>query len=395
MFTRDIQPIIKRAATQFPVVALTGPRQSGKTTVLQYLFEQHEYINLENPSTLSKVSADPIGFFHAKDSKSWIIDEAQRFPELFSYLQEWSDELKAPGKFILSGSQNFLLLHTISQTLAGRSAVLELLPLAFHELCSVQEYTNKYNLYQYLYNGTYPRIYNDHVDVDLWYNSYISTYLERDVRDLINVKDITKFQKFLKLCAGRHGQLLNLNSIAQECGISQPTANEWMCVLESSYILYRLQPYHNNFNKRVVKTPKLYFYDSAIVCQLLGIESAEHLSLHPSLGAIFEGFVISEIYKFYLNQGKKPPIYFWRSHAGDEIDLLIEKGTNIIAIKIKSSQTFNHSLVKKLQKSSTVMESQLLQKILVFGGDDNFIYNNVKIYNWRQIFSLMQDIFSL
>ena len=389
MFKRDLAPTLKKVASQFPVIVLTGPRQSGKTTLLRQLFTKHNYINLENPETLMKVQSDPKGFFHEIKSVNWIIDEAQKFPQIFSYLQQWVDEYNIPGKFILSGSKNFLLLHSINQTLAGRAVILELLPLNYKEYITYPCYKDL-DLYDYLYHGSYPRIYHENLDLELWYNSYISTYLERDIRDIINIKDLSKFQIFLKLCAGRHGQLLNLNAIAQECGISQPTATNWLSILEASYIIFKLQPYYRNFNKRLVKMPKLYFYDSAIVCQLLNIDSKTHLSMHASLGAIFEGFILAEIKKILLAKGKKTQLYFWRSHTGDEIDGILEYGNKLLALEIKSTMTFNSSLLKNLIKWLKISENAInTQGFLIYGGNDDFINNKIQIISWKTLYSVL------
>ena len=375
MFQRLIEPVLKRTAISFPVTVLTGPRQSGKTTLLKGLFPTYRYINLESPDVLLRVREDPKGFFCEKNA-FWIIDEAQNYPELFSYIQENVDQHQQPGRFILSGSQNFLLADHVSQSLAGRAAMLDLLPLTYQEYKTVTE-KQSVSLWEYLYNGSFPRPYHEGLDIKLWYTSYIKTYIERDVRSLVNIKDFSKFQFFLKLCAASHGQLLNMNSIGQSCGISQTTVQHWLSILEASYLVYRLQPHYKNYKKRLVKTAKLYFYDSAIVCQLLGIESPEHLKIHTHRGAIFEGFVLSELIKMYFSKGGNAPLFFWRDATGIEIDGLIEKGERLEGLEIKATATFSQELIKPLlrwQKISGVSDNDLK---LIYAGEETLSFKNI------------------
>lgn len=237
-------------------------------------------------------------------------------------------------------------------------------------------------LWQFLYHGSYPRPYQERLDLSIWYSSYIRTYVERDVRNQLQIRDLTKFHLFLKLCAGRHGQILNLNSLANDCGISQTTATEWMSILEASYIVFRLRPHFQNFNKRLVKNPKLYFYDSTIVCHLLGIESAEHLKNHSHRGAIFEGFILTEIIKLYLSLGKAPPLYFWRDHLGTEIDALIEKGEHFIALEMKSSETFTPALLSELKKWLKIAREKCIYAGLIYGGEESFLFDSTNIMAW-------------
>jgi predicted AAA+ superfamily ATPase len=382
MFRREIEPVLKQTVNTFPVTALVGPRQSGKTTILKTLFPEYGYLNLEAPDTLLKIQSDPRSFI-AMNSRNWIIDEAQHYPELFSYLQEYIDQARSPHRFILSGSQNFLLSEKISQSLAGRVAILELLPLSYSEYItnvSVPPVT----LWEFLYQGSYPRPYQEHLDLSIWYNSYIRTYIERDVRNLIRVRDLATFQLFLKLCAGRHGQLLNLSALANDTGISQTTASDWLSILEANYIIFRLKPHHQNFNKRLVKTPKLYFYDTSIVCQLLGIESVEHLQMHAQRGSIFEGFIITEIMKHYFSQGKVAPIYFWRDHSGTEVDVLIEKGETLIALEIKSTTTFNPHLTTELKRWKKIAGEKAKKSFLIYAGNESFDYDGINVVTWKK-----------
>lgn len=378
-FERSITDTLVSTVKSFPITLLTGPRQSGKTTLLRHCFPKYEYVSLENPDTLMRIKSDIRGFL--SNHKPRIIDEAQNLPELFSYLQAHVDEYEHNDSIILSGSQNFLLLEKTSQTLAGRAAVLELLPLTYHEYKTHKNQKDR-EIWDFLYHGTYPRPYQENLNPDIWFNSYIRTYLERDVRSLLNIKELSTFQRFLHLCAGRHGQLLNMNALANETGISQPTIKHWISILEASYIIFRLQPYYKNYNKRIVKAPKLYFYDPAIVCHLLGIESPDHLQLHSARGAIFEGFIISEILKKFLNKGKAPPLYFWRDKSELEIDLIIASGENLTAVEIKSSQTFNPNFLSNMKRWKELSGINTSACRLVYGGRESFTQEGIKVSPW-------------
>ncbi len=382
MFYRKITETLQRALASFAVTVLTGPRQSGKTTLLRHLLPDYTYVNLERPDILLRIKEDPMGFLN--DNKMWIIDEAQNFPELFSYIQVYVDEQGKPGQFILSGSQNFLLSKHISQSLAGRAAILQLLPLLQQEYLSNPDCA-ALDIWPYLYQGSYPKPYQEKIDITLWYQSYIQTYLERDVRSQLNIKDLHKFQLFLKLCAGRHGQLLNLSSLAADVGVSQTTVSHWLNVLEASYLVFRLQPYYKNFNKRLVKTPKLYFYDSAIVCQLLGIDSSEHLKIHAARGAIFEGYIIAEMVKYYVAQGKPAPVYFWRDQQGLEIDCIIERGDMLTTLEVKSAATFTESALKNIKTWQKITKDVSINSLLVYTGNERLNVQSHQILPWDQI----------
>lgn len=387
MFTRLIEPTLHTISQSFKITVLTGPRQSGKTTLLRNLFPDHHYVSLESPDTLLFAKEDPRGFLQSSQG-NWIIDEAQNFPALFSYLQELIDTPNQKQHFILSGSQNFLLAEHIRQTLAGRTAILELLPLSYAEYLSAADMP-KLSLWEFLYQGGYPRPYNEHLPLSIWYDSYIRTYLERDVRSLIHVKDLAKFQLFLRLCAGRHGQLLNMSELANASGLSHTTVSHWLSILEASYIIYRLQPYHKNFKKRLVKTPKLYFYDSAIVCRLLHIDSVEHLQAHVSRGPIFEGFVLGEIIKTTLAKGQRPNLYFWRDHLGMEIDAIMDHGEYLKAIEIKSASTINSDYFKSLTQWNKITGETDGHRYLVYAGDQSSHRNNVQVLPWNQLNSIV------
>lgn len=388
VFKRAISAPLVAAVKQFPVTVLTGPRQSGKTTLLRLLFPDKLYISLESPDHLLSALDDPRAFLARAHRAGMIIDEVQRCPALFSYLQEEVDLRGRPGLFVLSGSQNFLLANKISQSLAGRAAILELMPLSYSEFASGE--LPAPSVWQYLFQGSYPRPYHEHLDTRLWMQSYLRTYVERDVRDVLNVRNLVTFQRFIKLCAGRHGQLLNLSSLAIDAGISQTTASDWLSLLESSYLVFRLQPYHVNFNKRLVKTPKLYFYDTGLVCHLLDIDSSDHLSIHGMRGAIFEGFVLAECRKYFYHQARVPAVYFWRDQQGDEVDCLIERGTELHAIEVKSSQTLQRSLLKGIERWQ-VIAGESHRSSLVYAGEDTCSLKGISVVSWRAIDELIQE----
>jgi len=379
MFSRTLKNKIISYAQLFPGVFLTGPRQSGKTTILKMAFPDYQYISLENPNTLAAVQFDPIGYFKDTQQK-WIIDEAQEFPDLFKYLQGFIDQTPTPGRFILSGSQNFLLNEKISQSLAGRVGVLELLPLTYEEY--ITDKPRATNVWSYLFYGQYPRPLLQEFPSQDWISSYLRTYVERDVRNLLAVQNLSKFQTFLRLCAARHGQLLNLSALAVDAGIAQTTATSWISMMEASYLCFRLRPYHNNFKKRLVKMPKLYFYDSGLVCFLLGIESIQQLQTSSSRGAIFEGFILSEMIKKRFNHGKPSNLYFWRDHLGLEIDIVREINQKLESIEVKSSETFQRSFLDNLHKFIK-MSSQETESVLVYCGKESFIQGDISIQSWE------------
>jgi uncharacterized protein len=388
MFKRDLMHTFKERLAQFPVVALTGPRQSGKTTLLELFVDDYDYLNLELPEHLQRLQLDPKAILQkATTSKGLIIDEAQQYPEVFSYIQVIADQAKKKGQFILSGSQNFLLNQQITQSLAGRAAILELLPLTYHEYLTHPD-LQELSLWQWLFQGAYPRPYQDRIPSNVWMNNYIRTYLERDVRDLLKVRDLNLFQQFLRFCAGRHGQLLNTKQLSIDCGVSHTTIMNWLSILEASYIIFRLPPYHKNFNKRLIKSPKLYFYDSGLVSFLLGVDSADHLSVHSARGAIFEGYVISEIKKYFDNLGVSVPIYFWRDSHGDEVDCIIEYKGQMLAIEIKSTSTFRKDLLKNLLKWQRISESKAEDCRLIYAGEEKFNLMGIQILSWEKIASV-------
>ncbi len=384
MFERLLKPILENTITTFPITALTGPRQSGKTTLIKQTCPNFNYFNLEDPDNLLYIQSDPKSILTT--NHNLIIDEAQKWPLLFSYLQAHIDQ-NPHHRYVLSGSQNILLQEKITQSLAGRCAYLELFPLSYKEFCSHPN-LKPLPLWEYLYGGTYPRPYHEKLPIKMWYSSYIKTYLERDVRNLLNIRNLSQFQLFLKFCAARHGQLLNLSNLSQDTGLSHTQIKEWISLLEASYIIFLLRPFYKNFNKRLVKTPKLYFYDSALVCQLLEIDSVQSLQQHIMRGAIFEGFVISEIIK-YLQLDQNGKIYFWRDHGGNEIDLILERNNKLFLYEIKSSSTFNVSFLSGLDYFVKQVKEEVQERFLVYTAEQSLTMNTehglVTILSWNKL----------
>jgi predicted AAA+ superfamily ATPase len=379
---RELAPVIKAQQSKFPVLAITGPRQSGKTTLLKELFSDYKYLSLENPDTRAFASEDPVGFLNQYSSRV-IFDEVQRVPSLFSYIQARVDESGQMGQFILSGSQNFHLLTSITQTLAGRVALFKLLPLDFKELNS-----NGLLEADYLsaaFKGFYPAIFDRDINPVVFYANYIQTYLEKDVIELLNIRDMRQFRTFLSLCAGRAGQLLNISALANECDIAQPTAKAWLSILESSYIIFRLQPYHQNFNKRLVKAPKLYFYDTGLLCHLLGVRSADELAGNRLKGNIFENMVLAEYQKknhhLYLHQ----ECFFWQDSNGHEVDMLMKNSNGFDIYEVKATQTVTSALFKELDRFADLVSPEEVNKTLIYGGTENQQRSKHRVLSWRDI----------
>jgi uncharacterized protein len=378
MIERQLFNKAKQLLSKFPIVAVTGPRQSGKTTCAQLLCPNYKYVNLELPDERQFAREDPKGFLNTyKDGV--IIDEAQYVPELFSYLQAVTDQRKNNGEYLLTGSQNFLLSHHIAQSLAGRVALLTLLPFSFTELNASDYKPNSWM--DYLYKGGYPRVYGQQIEPIDFYPNYLQTYVERDVRQMLNVQDLATFQKFIQLLAGRIGQLLNQNNLANELGLTNKTIESWISVLEASFIVFRLQPYHNNFNKRLIKTPKLYFYDTGLASYLLGMRQAADIHIHFAQGALFENLVINEFMKDGLNKGERLQYYFWRDSSQREIDLIIDKGLNRNAYEIKMSQTINADFFKTLNYYKGLDPQAKLN--LIYGGNTDQERSDVSVYGFE------------
>ncbi|HAM98951.1 MAG TPA: AAA family ATPase [Marinilabiliales bacterium] len=360
MIKREAENELRYLATQFKAVAVVGPRQSGKTTLVRMVFEGKAYVSLENPDIRRFAMEDPRGFLYNYPNGA-ILDEIQRVPHLFSYLQQVLDERASKGQFILTGSNNFLLQESISQSLAGRVGYLFLLPLSMNEL----KYKDEIDFW--LYKGGYPVLHQEETETSRFYANYIRTYIERDVRLLKNISDLYAFERFLRLCAGRIGQLLNMSNLAVEVGVDTKTIGAWLAVLETSFILFRLQPFHESYNKRIVKMPKIYFYDTGLACALLGVENQKQLALNPFRGHLFENAVIVELLKRRLNNGKTNNLFFWRDNVGNEIDVLVVMATEKLAIEIKSGQTISNEYFKGIQFWNKI--TQTGGGLVVYGGE--------------------------
>jgi len=384
---RKIATHIKKLSTQFPVVGILGPRQSGKTTLAKALFSNYKYINLEALDTRRFATEDSRSFLKSLEGESGVIlDEVQRVPDLLSYIQEYVDERPKSGFFILTGSENILLNQQISQTLAGRIAITTLLPLSLEELEDASLLPKEKE--DVLFRGFYPSLYAKKIETRDWIQSYIQTYIERDVRHLKQIADLSLFQKFLQLCAGRIGQLLDLTSIGNDCGITANTVRSWISVLEATYVVFLLQPHHQNFNKRLVKSPKLYFYDSAIACNLLSIQSPKDLAVHYLRGGLFESMVLSDLLKMRFNAGLKPNLYFWRDKSGVEIDCILESGISLVPIEIKSGETINSDFFSNLAIWDRLSGNDPSKNYVVYGGMEKQSRSKGTVLGWTQLSSL-------
>lgn len=381
MIARQLGPLITEMAGKMPIISITGPRQSGKTTLAKMCFPGYDYANLESPETRLAAMDDPKAFLK-QHSGGLIIDEAQRFPDLFSYLQVISDESGKPGEYIITGSQNFLLKQNISQSLAGRVFISHLLPFSMSELSAGNLLPPDVN--EAIFKGFYPRLYDKDIAPALFYPSYNQTYLERDIGGLVSPQNMNLFRKFMELLAGRTGQIINFSALGIEVGVDYKTIQSWCSLLEAGFMIFFLRPYFKNFSKRIVKSPKVYFYDTGLACNLLGIKSAAELTKHWARGALFENMVISDIAKNYSNAGQQPSLYFWRDNKGVEIDLLLPEALTIKAVEIKSGTTVNSSFFSNLEKFERY-PGTALSKILVYGGDRRQTIKGTTIVPWREV----------
>jgi|SRR5690554_192717 len=379
--TRRLTQKIKELGTQYPILAITGPRQSGKTTLLREAFPEYRYITLEDPEVRQFAETDPRAFLDLYDQYV-IFDEAQRAPLLFSYMQGRVDESGLMGQFILSGSQNFLLLKSITQSLAGRVALFKLLPFDFFELDQNQLLPDHFA--DAAIKGTYPAVYSRKISPQVYYDNYIQTYIEKDVTELINIKNFSSFKTFLKLCANRAGQLLNISALANEADIAFNTAKDWLSILESSYIIFFLEPYYENRNKRLVKTPKVYFYDTGLLCFLLGIKDREELLLDRAKGSVFENMIVAEQLKRGYHLSVPRDLYFWQDSNKNEIDLLWKENNTFQAMEIKATQTVTSELFKQLDKFEAFIAPAPLRKMLMYGGAEDQQRTNYTVLSWRR-----------
>jgi predicted AAA+ superfamily ATPase len=393
MLNRLLRTYLLRDAEYYPVLTLTGPRQSGKTTLARATFPGHAYVSLEDPDARQFARDDPRGFL-GRYTGPVIIDEAQRVPDLFSYIQRAVDHDPSRGRFVLTGSHNFLLMQQVSQSLAGRCGVLHLLPFSRAELegqapaaptdaaSLFASRSSRLECWRAIWTGFYPPIHDRQIPPGIWLADYVRTYVERDVRTLVNIGDLDRFERFLALCAGRTAQLLSYSALAADCGIAVDTARRWISTLAASFLLFLLPPYHRNFRKRVIKSPKLYFHDTGLACYLLGIQSPEQLQLHPLRGALFENYVVAEVMKAHYHHRRQPALFFWRDQTGHEVDLLLEAGTDWYPVEIKSGTTVAADMLAGLSWWCGLAGVPVANATLVHGGDEAYERQGIAVRPW-------------
>lgn len=385
MLERKLKEKIKELSQKYPVISITGPRQSGKTTLARTLFPDHQYFNLESLDALTAAQSDPRSFLQLGSGKKLIIDEVQKFPNLLSYIQVEVDEQKIPGQFIITGSEQFALSQSITQSLAGRVGNFVLLPFSLEELNGTEFEFNNTEYFEAMVKGFYPRIYDLNFKPSDYYSDYLFTYVERDVRQIKNIGDLTNFRRFLQLVAGRVGQVVNLTSLANDVGVSHKTIESWLSILEASYIIFRLQPYFENYGKRVIKSPKIYFYDTGLLSYLLGIDNTSELSRHFAIGHIFENLIIAEELKRIANNRSTNKLYFWRDNNGNEVDLIIDEGATMKGVEIKISKTFDASMLKGLDFWQSLNTQKNLETYLIYTGELEQTVNAHTLMNWKNI----------
>jgi len=382
MIIRNINTSFQKILKQYPILVMTGPRQSGKTTMLRETLTNYRYVSLEDPDNRAFATTDPRGFLKEYDNQV-IFDEVQQTPHLFSYLQSIVDENKVMGQFILSGSQNFNLMANITQSLAGRASIFKLFPFDLIEMKKANLLSD--NLGKIMTNGFYPAIYNRNIDPDRYYSDYIDTYVNRDVSQLINIQDNRAFRTFIKLCAARAGQLVNFNDMARGAGVSHTTIRKWMSILETSYILFTLKPYFKNYSKRVVKSPKLYFYDTGLLCHLLDIRKGNFSPSHSMWGNVFENMVVCEYEKQNYHFSQLREYWFWRDSHGNEVDLLYPTSEKVNLFEIKSSTTISEKMFKGLNRFAKNAGDNTGNKSIIYGGEKDQLRTNYQIKSWRNI----------
>ena len=380
MIRRDITAEVVSAAKEYPVVTIFGPRQSGKTTLVQMNFPDKPYYSLEDPDVRLQAELDPREFL-GRITAGAILDEIQRLPLLLSYIQGIVDKAQQPGMFILTGSHQPDLHQAISQSLAGRTAVLTLLPFSFHEL---KNYRPEWETYDLITKGAFPRLHENDLQPERFFNGYLQTYVERDVRALINLKDLGRFQQFLTLLAGRIGQIANYTSLSNDVGVSSTTIKNWVSVLKASYIIFELPPFFENISKRVVKSPKIFFTDTGFAAFLIGIRTAEQAARDPLRGGLYENFIILEILKAHLNKGMRPDLYFFRDSHGNEVDLLIRKSGKLLPVEIKSAATFSADFLKGIERFCALADGHCLPGVVLYNGKQSYKVKNVRIFNLLQ-----------
>lgn len=383
---RDITTELKILLSEYPVVTVLGPRQAGKTTLVKQFIEGYEYSNLEQPETRDFAENDPKAYLAQFDGRV-IIDEIQRVPKLLSYIQATVDDREGNGQFILTGSHQLQLQEAVTQSLAGRTAMLTLLPLSIHELASADIHFSAWH--DYCFNGFLPRVYAQKQRPAIAYSNYYQTYVERDVRQIINLKEAGLFEKFMKLMAGRVGQVINYSSLANDTGVDIKTIKHWLSILEASFILFKLPPYFENLGKRAIKSPKFYFNDVGLLCFLLNIEQPEQVTRDPLVGSLFENMMVVECIKQRLNSGKRPNLYFYRDSNGNEVDVLFEEGGGLVAIEIKSAATFSTSQLKSLKKISDVTE-RVKRMYLIYNGEEKQLSQRIQTVNFQNVASIFR-----
>ncbi len=390
MIVRNIAKEVKILRSEYPVLAITGPRQSGKTTLAKSMFPGKPYVTFEDPLVRSRFSEDPHGFMNSFASTGAIMDEVQHVPDLFSYIQGEVDSDPRRGRFILTGSQQFGMIERITQSLAGRIGLVELLPFDLKEIGKIEKKERSWD--EYILFGGYPAIYDRNIRPSRWHSDYLATYIQRDVRQISQIHNLDTFTMFLRLCAGHIGQLVNTNKWASACGVDHKTIKHWLSILQASYVVKLLAPYHKNFKKRLVKTPKLYFYDTGLACRLLDIDHHKYIEQHPLRGALVENWVFSELMKGFFNHGRKDNLYFWRTHGGEEIDFIAEAGNETLLIEVKSGMSARPEWTKPMMQWIERSGKETARPYILYGGADVATIQSCDFIGWRHIGAIQKRL---